>query len=193
MIEAFPLTWPFSYPRCKSPQPGRFDTSFGQSRDAIVKEIKLLGGRDVVISTDIPLRNDGLPYANFSKPKDAGVAVYFTFQKEQVVFACDKWNRIEDNMQAVRKTIEAIRGLDRWGVSDMLKRAFTGFRALPEQTHTDTWFSVLDVAEDASISEIKEAYRKKAMQYHPDKGGDAKEFHKIKDAYEKAILNLQTT
>ncbi len=39
-----------------------------------------------------------------------------------------------DNIQAIRKTIEAMRGLERWGVSDMLQRTFSGFKALPDQT-----------------------------------------------------------
>lgn len=190
MIEAYPLTWPFNYPRTKRPQSSQFDTSFATARDAVVKEIKLLGGKNTVISTNVPLRNDGLPYASFAKPKDAGVAVYFTFERESVVFACDKWDRIEDNLQAIRKTIEAIRGLDRWGVSEMLKRAFTGFKALPEHAASESCFTILGVSENATQVEIKEAYRKKAMETHPDKGGDADMFAKIQHAYKQATASV---
>jgi hypothetical protein len=34
-------------------------------------------------------------------------------------------------MQAIAKSIEAMRGLDRWGVGDIVSRAFSGFNALP--------------------------------------------------------------
>lgn len=44
---------------------------------------------------------------------------------------------------------------------------------------------LLDVNENASIEEIKKAYRKKASQYHPDKpGGDTEKFKEIQAAYE---------
>lgn len=155
----------------------------------MVAEIKRLGGKNPIISTNVPLRNDGLPYAKFKKPDDAGVAVYFEYEGEQVVFACDKWQTVEENMQAIRKTIEAIRGLERWGVSDMLKRAFTGFRALPENATVNgtAWWEVLGVSPDCTVASLKEAYRNKAKANHPDNGGQHTEFVKIQEAYDFAL------
>jgi molecular chaperone DnaJ len=52
------------------------------------------------------------------------------------------------------------------------------------------YYEVLDVSKDASKSEIKDAYRKLAMQYHPDrnKAADAEEkFKEISEAY--AVLS----
>jgi hypothetical protein len=46
-------------------------------------------------------------------------------------FACDRWDSVADNVQAIRKTIEALRGIERWGTGDMVQRAFAGFVALP--------------------------------------------------------------
>ncbi|WP_018109922.1 molecular chaperone DnaJ [Bacteroides propionicifaciens] len=50
------------------------------------------------------------------------------------------------------------------------------------------YYEVLDVAKDASADEIKKAYRKKAIQYHPDKNPDDKEaedkFKEAAEAYE---------
>jgi hypothetical protein len=59
MIEAYPLQWPVGYKRTSRQQSGRFDTSFGAARDKIVKELRLMGARDVIISTNVPLRQDG--------------------------------------------------------------------------------------------------------------------------------------
>ena len=186
MIEAFPLCWPVGYPRTKHPQSSRFDTTFANSRDAILAEVRRFGGRDCVISSNIPTKRDGNPYANFQRPADCGIAVYFTYEKEQVVFACDKWTTPEDNLQAIRKAIEAFRGLERWGVSDLLKRAFTGFKALPEQSSVSNWWEVLGVQRNAMPDDIKSAYRNKLHTAHPDKGGNPEEFHRIQEAYKQS-------
>lgn len=45
-------------------------------------------------------------------------------------------------------------------------------------------YNTLGVPRDADHDTIKKAFRKLAMQHHPDKGGDPAEFQKISEAYE---------
>ncbi len=52
-----------------------------------------------------------------------------------------------------------------------------------------THYETLGVSEKATDKEIKKAYKKLAMQYHPDKGGDEKKFKEISAAYD----GLKTT
>jgi molecular chaperone DnaJ len=47
------------------------------------------------------------------------------------------------------------------------------------------YYEVLGVSKDASADEIKKAFRKQAIQHHPDKeGGDETKFKEINEAYE---------
>jgi curved DNA-binding protein len=45
-------------------------------------------------------------------------------------------------------------------------------------------YTTLGVSKDADQATIKQAYRKLAMQHHPDRGGDPQQFQKLTDAYE---------
>ncbi len=46
------------------------------------------------------------------------------------------------------------------------------------------YYNILGVNRDADKEEIKKAYRKKAHQYHPDRGGDAEKFKEVSEAYQ---------
>lgn len=47
-----------------------------------------------------------------------------------------------------------------------------------------TFYDVLGVKKDATADEIKKAFRKLAVKYHPDAGGDEQKFKEISEAYE---------
>ncbi|KIJ29865.1 hypothetical protein M422DRAFT_214779 [Sphaerobolus stellatus SS14] len=46
------------------------------------------------------------------------------------------------------------------------------------------YYDLLEVPHDASESDLKKAYRKKALRLHPDKGGDPELFKEVTHAYE---------
>ena len=52
---------------------------------------------------------------------------------------------------------------------------------------TTKFYEDLGVAKDADANVIKKAYRKQAMQHHPDKGGDPEKFKEITRAYEVRV------
>ena len=48
----------------------------------------------------------------------------------------------------------------------------------------EDFYQILGVKENAPQDEIKKAYRKLAVEHHPDKGGDENKFKKISEAYD---------
>lgn len=166
MTEAYPLQWPAGKPRKPFPERSKFgERSIDAATVILREELRRLGASGMVLSTNLRLRNDGFPYSKQAQPRDQGVAVYFTHKKQPMCFACDRWDRIQDNIYAIAMTIEALRGIERWGSGSMVEQAFTGFVALPAPKAPH---EVLGVPPDATIEEIDAAYREKAKIAHPD-------------------------
>lgn len=189
MITAYPLAWPPAWPRTERPTWSRFEASQHEAQNGIIRELRLLGAKDIVISTNIPLRQDGMPYASRRAPDDQGVAVYFKLNGNDQCIPCDKWRTIAENMRAIEKTIDALRGIERWGAKEMVNAAFRGFKALPESVIITPqtalpWYEVLGVSPDAPKEVIIGAYRGLAKKYHPDNPdhGDPMKFHQIQNA-----------
>lgn len=198
MTESFPLSWPIGrertakYHRKNAP----FKTTMGRARDQLLHELKLLGARNIVISSNVATYKRGgqdIMYADQSSAKeDPGVAVYYTWRDDQYCLSCDKWTTVMDNLQALMKTVDAIRGIERWGTGEMMKAAFSGFKALPESSEIKIpmWYEILEVSPNSNAFQIKEAFRKKAMQYHPDRGGNAEMFNRIQNAYQQGLASI---
>jgi hypothetical protein len=188
MVEAYPLYWPDNWKRTpyQRRKNGKFKQTFGGARDLLMTELKRLGAGQIVLSTNIPVRNDGLPYASARHPEDPGVAVYFYYNKRQMCFACDQYEMIKDNTQAIKLTVEALRGIERWGASDMIDRAFQGFAALPPASRP--WREVLECVgmNNLTLDYIDSQFKRLARKHHPDMGGTDAAMTELNQAREQA-------
>lgn len=125
-MEKFPLQWPTGYKRSNNRKRSQFKQTNDGAQRALLNEIRMLGATDLIVSTNIPVRNDGGFYSKYADGKnmDPGVAIYFKYKNKPVSMCCDTYTTVWENVYALAKGIEALRGMDRWGVSEFLDRAF---------------------------------------------------------------------
>jgi hypothetical protein len=210
MTQAYPLKWPAGWPRMSAG--GRKRAKFGKGerqysttgagswinkKDLTVSdatkrltgELKTMGVRDGqwVISSNVELRNDGLPRSGQRAPEDPGVAVYWTRKGHQQVMAIDLYDRVQDNMAAIAASLNALRAIERHGGAQILDRAFAGFTALPAPDAFDPW-AVLGLHPDATREAIEAAFRAHSKKHHPDApGGSTEAFQRLERARREAL------
>jgi len=189
------LLWPESWPRVlpMRRQQARFDTGLAVSIKEILDSMRLMAARQIRVTSDLPVKNNGLPYATTKEPEDPGVAVWWVnLAGQERVIACDRWDSVRDNMQAINASLKALRGLERWGASEIVKRAFAGFAALPagsgeevnaapvpEAPKLRNWRDVFGISgswlkaapPEAILAYVKTRHRDLISRSHPDKGG----------------------
>lgn len=218
MIEAYPLHWPTN--KARTPATKRQRAHFGtqtkgeyynsrkqisvyEATSRILAELNKytrvgqtirVPKTSIIISTNIPVRKDGLPYSNFREPDDPGAAVYFTLDKRPYCLPCDKWDRVADNLAAIAAHIAANRGIERWGVGESID-VYRGFTALPEtiESAKNYWEILGFNGQPKTFDEVKAHYRQLLKERHPDTGGSEEAFHELQGAFEfaKSIFNQQ--
>jgi hypothetical protein len=200
MTKAYPLHWPDGWTRTPVGKRRRspYKLTPEKSTAHLLNELKLLGALrgSIIISSNVPLRRDGLPYANVSPPEDPGVAVYWsthTFKDRSIV--CDKWDRAHDNIHACGLAIAALRAIERAGAGQISDRAFNAFGALPPSSEpaavkTRPWWEVFGFSQVmlGSLSRplIDARFRELSVKAHPDKGGSDAAMKELTNAYEQA-------
>lgn len=198
MANAFPLQWPEGWPR--TPASRRHRSAFKVTPDRATSELchslSLLGAvkGSIVVSTNIPVRRDGLPYSSFRMPDDCGVAVYWATRSHgERVMACDRWLAVHENIRAIGLAVEGLRAIDRAGASQILERAYSAFGALPAASSAPViraWWEVLGFPSDAiewlSLGLVNARYRELAGRHHPDKGGAPEAMQELNQALEAA-------
>jgi hypothetical protein len=189
--EAYPLSWPRqARTKMEARVRSRFELSLDKARRHLAEQLRMLGATGAVISSNVPLRkSDGQMFAD-REPVDPGVAVYFVRNGRHLCVACDKWLSVYDNMHAVGMTLEALRGIERWGSGHMVEQAFTGFTALPPAYRP--WRTVFGYKPEdkLSLDQVEAKYKKLAFERHPDRISDETPMKELNDAITQARREL---
>lgn len=192
-IKAFPLCWPDGWQRTKFRAQSNYKIKTDAAISELISSVKLMGGRDIIISSNVPTRSDGTMYRGDHSDKriaDPGVAVYWTARDAKGnpvprVIPCDHWHTVRENVRGISVAVDCMRGLKRCGAGEIQDRAFAGFARLPESTDRK-WWEVLGVERSADGRYIKGIYRSLAAEHHPDKGGDPARMAQINEAFRQA-------
>jgi hypothetical protein len=182
----YPLLWPDGWVRRSSGRrkPDPFRVSRYRATRELLAELRRLGAIKVILSSDVPLKKNGEPYGGDPEPADPGVAVWFQHGGQTRVIACDAYKTLTGNVRAVGLTVNALRAVQRHGATELLDRAFAGFKALPAAG--PPWHVALGVPEDAGADAVLAGYRRRVLETHPDRGGSAEEFAKVQAAWDEA-------
>jgi hypothetical protein len=190
----YPIDWPPNVPRTRYREESAFAKSrgFTAARDGVYKQIDMMGSTShVVITSNLPLRSNGVPYsAGPGMIADPGIAVWWVKRGTEHAIACDRWKSCVENMRAIEKTLEALRGIARWGSAEMVDSAFAGFAALPPgsgvesgvapaSTRPQTWRELFgvsiapwcDLPAADLLAIVKTRHREEIKKCHPDKVG----------------------
>lgn len=196
---AYPLSWPTGWPRVKKRQCASFNekrfnghwnasasVTIATALDRLDQQLGLLAAKATLLSCNLERNLSGAPKASQREPEDTGVALYFHLNGKPTVLACDKWDRTADNMVAIAKHIEALRGMERWGVGSLVQ-AFSGYQQLPAP---EQWWQVLGVSQSASQAEIDASFMALAKSAHPDKGGSDAAMARLNLARENGLSTI---
>jgi len=165
--------------------------------ERVLGELVRLGvsNDDVIVSTNVRTRLDGLPRSGEPKPADPGVCVYWQKSAADPMrcMAVDRYTEVADNLAAVAATLEAMRAIERHGGAAILDRAFTGFAALPAPAGgRRDWWSVLGLAQNATREQVERAHRELRSRWHPDRpNGDERRMAEINKARDDALLEVR--
>jgi hypothetical protein len=196
----YPLAWPAGRPR--RPWQQRTRGQFGEKGEGdktrrvslatavqrVRTEVERLDGIYPLISSNMELRRDGFPRGDRAAPGDPGVCVYFQLRGKPYAMACDRYDEVSQNVAAIAAHIEATRRIERYGVATAAE-TLQAFEALPAPFDAvRDWRKILGDCD--TVTGVRDAWRAKAQEAHPDKGGHHAAMAELNAARDAALKEL---
>ncbi len=189
--------WPgkFTSPRKRA----RFATAWAQTQRLLETELKHLRAESIILQAAVQrsqIKNNGMLYAD-AQPQHPGVILSFYSKHGPLSYPCDTFDRWQDNVRAIALSLNALRQVDRYGVTKRAEQ-YKGFERLEAPKATtredirhaanllctacDGHASMERIIESTDVREA--AYRRALFKVHPDHGGNAEDFQKVQAAKE---------
>ncbi len=183
---------PLGAPAYKSRRRAPFRVNYGTRLDLLEQELSKLRARNIVIEAGFSLekiRNDGWPRSG-ATPTHPAVVLHFDSRNGHIAMPCDTYDRFEDNLYAVALSLEALRAVDRYGVTKNAEQ-YKGWTALPAndgKMNADAARALIaglaGVPVSAVVSgDLEILYRAAAKRAHPDTpDGSHEAFTRLQEA-----------
>ena len=172
-IPPYPLAWPDDQPRSARRERSRFKvtlaSAMGNVKDSLRKFANDSGRglKGVQITANVGLMNN--------KPDDPGVSVWFEWDGGVRCIAVDRYESVQENLQAIHHVLEARRTELRHAGIQMVRTTFRGFTAaLPSPNAKRNPWGVIGVDHGAPDADVQAAY-KAAMRVARSEGNEARE------------------
>jgi len=190
------IDWPAEFERTdpsdREPYSGGFRVTRSVAFGNVLDELATWQGvTDVQLDSgaEHQKRNPNKPYAN-SSFDDPGVVVRFNKDGEDMAAACDRWDNPRDNAQDLYHYLHETRMQEQRGTVTA-ESEYSKLR-LPSGDEDVVAGSppahvTLGVDADASDKEVRDAFREKLKQVHPDQGGSREEYERVVDAKEAML------
>lgn len=183
----YPLTWPDHFPRSKSRKVGQFRSTLAAALDNVKAELARFAKassrkvEDVVFSSNYSLGD--------SNPEDPGFALWFNFDGERTCIPMDRYTRIEQNVQAAFRVLEADRTKLRHGGLHIIKADFRGRLALAPPVKAANWrkFFGYSQSQTPTLAQVKTLRNRRAQEARDDN----EQLVEINVAYEAAKKELK--
>jgi hypothetical protein len=208
-------TWPGTLTPWQDRKRSPFSAGMRQTLDLLDRELWYLNARATVLEVAIPpekFRIDGHPRAGATAEHPGVVLSLPHTNVGPLRYACDRFDRWQDNLRAIALGLEALRKVERYGITRRGEQ-YAGFRALPpggpialsEGMDVDEAARVLREGDDNLEADVDAngrgwehtikvnaefrniVYRRAAKRHHPDVGGQRHTWDRIELA--KRVLD----
>lgn len=190
-----PITaWPGQLTRGRRRAP--FFAKWHTTLADLKRELRQLQARNTVLQVamaDRDFRVDGYPRAD-RRPEHPGVILSFDSKHGPLSYPCDTYTDWTDNLRAIALAMEALRAVDRYGVTRRGEQ-YAGWKALPPGAGSTSssgfatadealrWMRAFDqTVPDAETLLPRDLYRRLAKRLHPDAGGDRTTWDQLDEA-----------
>lgn len=183
------VEWPgvLTHDRVRS----NFSSTQSATLQVLRRELAQLGAKDVLLQIAIPreaFRLDGFPRST-AKPSHPGLILTLDSKFGPLSYPCDTFTRWEDNLRAIALALEALRKVDRYGVTKRGEQ-YRGFLAIEATAMPAGFTSVMQaktyIADLIAAAEWTTVLGDTTMQIrqakrltHPDMGGDSEVFQRV--------------
>lgn len=186
-------SWPreFTHPRRRSP----FRAGWSDTIDLLDRELHKLGSynRNAPSVLQIAMREqdfrlDGLPRAS-AIPDHPGVILHIEAAAQgPLSFPCDAFDRWQDNLRAIALALEALRKVDRYGITPGNEQ-YTGWKAIEATPTVDAKAAAERFLREyaghqyGEVPTMANIHRRARAKAHPDRnGGDQSNWDKVEHA-----------